>query len=330
MTYTSALSRATAAILTLGLAAGFTACGSDDASSDGGADTITLTNAFEDADYPVAPERAVVTASALDNVLALGITPAAVVMTEQDEDAPWREGRLDGVERITVAAYGDIDAEAIAAADPDVIIGDIYWIDSQDEYDQLTGIAPTLNGPSADPTEATWKERLSQLGDLYDREDEAQQIIDEDADLFTQLKEDLPGLSGKTGWVGRDQGDGKIGTSPDPSEASNSFLYDLGMTLPATIEGKEPNAAGGAYVVSPESYDEFAADFSVIYTSAGIASLESRPTFAALPQVKNGTMISDNYAVVIGLAQPSSLVRTWAVDELRPTLEKVAAADPVE
>jgi iron complex transport system substrate-binding protein len=155
-----------------------------------------------DADYPVAPERAVVTASALDNVLALGITPAAVVMTEQDEDAPWREGRLDGVERITVAAYGDIDAEAIAAADPDVIIGDIYWIDSQDEYDQLTGIAPTLNGPSADPTEATWKERLSQLGDLYDREDEAQQIIDEDADLFTQLKEDLPGLSGKTGWVG--------------------------------------------------------------------------------------------------------------------------------
>ncbi|AGP31445.1 ABC transporter substrate-binding protein [Corynebacterium terpenotabidum] len=316
--------------LSLGLAGvlsvGLTACGSDDdGSGDGAMDTVTLTNAFEDAEYPVDPERVVVTASALDNVLALGITPTAVVMTAQDEDAPWRTGLLDDVDRITVATYGDIDVEQIAAADPDVIIGDIYWIDSQEEYDRLSDIAPTLNGPSQDPTEATWKERLTQLGELYGRPEDAQQIIDDDAARVAQAREDMPGLAGKTGWVGRDQGDGKIGTSPDPAEASNSFLYDLGMTLPADIEGKQPNAAGGAYVVGPENYDEFAADFSVIYAADGIASLESRPTFAALPQVTNGTMVSDNYAVVIGLAQPSSLVRAWALDQLGPTLEKVAA-----
>lgn len=330
MTHASRLSRATATVLTLGLAAGLTACGSDDDSSAGDARTVTLTNAFEDADYPVAPERVVVTASALDNVLALGITPTAVIMTEQDEDAPWREDRLGGVDRITVAAYGDIDAEAVAAADPDVIIGDIYWIDSREEYDKLSGIAPTLNGPSQDPTQATWKERLTQLGELYGKADAAQQILDEDAARFTTVKTDLPGLAGKTGWIGRDQGEGKLGTSPDPTEASNSFLYDLGMTLPATIEGKEPNAAAGAFVVSPENYDQLAADFSVIYTATGVESLESRPTYAALPQVRNGAMITDNYAVVIGLAQPSSLVRAWALEELRPTLEKVAETDPVE
>ncbi len=323
---------AATALLTLGLGltAGLTACGSDsddtatpDAGGAGG--TVILANAFGDADYPVDPRRVVVTASALDNVLALGVTPTAVVMTDQDEGAPWREGMLDGVERITVSTYGDLDVEKIAAADPDVIIGDIYWIDSQDEYDRLSGIAPTLNGPSRDPMKATWKERLTQLGELFDRRDEAQRILDEDAGLFTRAREDMAGLAGKTGWVGRDQGDGKIGASPDPAEASNSFLYDLGMTLPADIEGREPNAAGGSYVVSPENYDEFAADFSVIYSAAGIASLESRPTFAALPQVRNGTMVSDNYAVVIGLAQPSSLVRAWALDELRPVLVKVAA-----
>lgn len=309
----------------LALTVGLAACGSDDDPSDSGTDTVTLANAFGNADYPVAPDRAVVTASALDTVLALGITPAAVIMTAQDEDAPWREGKLDGVDRITVATYGDIDAEAIAAADPDVIIGDIYWIDSQDEYDTLSAIAPTLNGPSQDPTQATWKERLTQLGELYDRVEDAQQVLDDDAARFRTVTEDLPGLAGKTGWIGRDQGDGKIGTSPDPAEASNSFLHDLGMTLPDTVEGKEPNAAAGAFVVTPENYDQLAADFSVLYTADGAESLESRPTYTALPQVRNGTMITDNYAVVIGLAQPSSLVRAWALEELRPTLEKVTA-----
>lgn len=325
--------------LSLGLVAGIAACGSD-SGSDSGSDTdraetatstgsaagttVRLHSAFGDADYPVAPERVVVTASALDNVLALGITPTAVVMTQQDENAPWRAGKLDGVDKIMVATYGDIDVEKIAAADPDVIIGDIYWIDSQDEYDRLSDIAPTLNGPSQDPTQATWKERLTQLGELYNRSDDAQKIIDGDADLFARAREELSGLQGKTGWIGRDQGEGKIGTSPDPTEASNSFLGDLGMTLPSTILGKEPNAASGAYVVSPEQYDEFAADFSVIYAPEGIAALEKNPTFADLPQVKNGTMIEGDYAMVLGLAQPSSLLRAWALDELRPTLEKVA------
>lgn len=316
------LTAATAATaLTLGLAA----CGAGDTTGSDDDRTVGLTTAFGRADFPVTPERAVVTASALDNVLALGITPTAVIMTAQDEDAPWREGRLDNVDRITVATYGDIDAEKIAAEDPDVIIGDIYWIDSQDEYDRLSAIAPTLNGPSQDPTRATWKERLTQLGELYDRPDAARQVIDDDTARFRTAQQDMPGLAGKTGWIGRDQGDGSIGTSPDPTEASNTFLYDLGMTLPPTIEGKTPNGASGAYVASPENLDEFAADFSVLYTDRKADTLAAEPTFAALPQVKKGTMLTDSYAVVIGLAQPSSLVRAWALDELRPTLEKVAA-----
>jgi iron complex transport system substrate-binding protein len=323
---TGTLAVTATAALTLGLSA----CGSDDGGGSGGTDggdrTVSLQSAFGQADYPVAPERAVVTASALDNVLALGITPTAVVMTAQDEDAPWRDGKLDNVDRITVTTYGDIDTEKIAAEDPDVIIGDIYWIDSKDEYDRLSAIAPTLNGPSQDPTRATWKERLTQLGDLYDRQDAARQIISEDAARFDKAKKDMPGLAGKTGWIGRDQGDGSIGTSPDPTEASNTFLYDLGMKLPATIEGRPPNGASGAFVASPENYDQFAADFSVLYTAQGAEKLTGNPAFAALPQVKRGTMLTDRYAVVIGLAQPSSLVRAWALDELRPTLDKVATS----
>lgn len=318
----STLALVLASAVTVGLAA----CSSDDDDS-GSGDTVTLVNAFEETDYPVAPERVVVTASALDTVLALGITPTAVVLTAQDEDAPWREGMLDGVERITVPVYGDIDVEAIAAADPDVIIGDVYWIESQEEYDKLSAIAPTLNGPSQDPTKATWKERITQLGALYDRADDAQKVIDDDAARFAAVKKELPGLAGKTGWVARDMMDGTISVSPDPAEASNSFVYDLGMQLPAAITTLPVLSQGGARVAT-ENMDQLNGDFGVLYTEQKDA-LMKQPLFAALSQVKNNTLFISTYAIVIGLAQPSSLSREWVLDELRPTLDKVAAADPV-
>lgn len=134
----------------------------------------------------------------------------------------------------------------------------------------------------------------------------------------------MPGLAGKTGWVGRSTGDGRIGVSPDPEEGSNAFLRDLGMTLPSTILGKKVNDSAGVFSVTPENYELLAADLSVLFAVEGVDTLKAKSTFAALPQVVNGTLIDSGYAIGAGLAQPNSLARAWALDFLRPELRKVA------
>jgi iron complex transport system substrate-binding protein len=315
-----------ATTVTSALVLALSACSSEDTDDSSGADTakISLHNAFEDAEYPVAPERVVVTASAVDNVLALGVTPTAVIMTSQDGDAPWRGDKLDGVDKIDVANYGDLNLESIADAAPDVIIGDAYWIDTREEYDSLSAIAPTLNGPTAEPWTVDWHDMITQLGELFGRTGDADRVIREDTALFDRTRTELPELAGKTGWIGRSLGDGKIGISPDPEEGSNAFLRDLGMTLPDTILGQKANDAAGVFSAAPENYDLIAADFSVLYAAEGIDSLMKQPTFNDLPQVKQGTLVAGDYATTIGLAQPNSLSRAWALDNLRPELKKVA------
>lgn len=71
-------------------------CGTSDgkpasAESTGGASaTVSITHAWGTDDYPVKPETVVALGTSVDNLLALGITPTAVIETPYDKDAPWR------------------------------------------------------------------------------------------------------------------------------------------------------------------------------------------------------------------------------------------------
>lgn len=278
---------------------------------------VTVAHAWGEDSYPTNPGRVVAIGTAVDNLLELGITPDAIVKRPDDANADWKNDRLADVERIS--APDDVPLEAIAAADPDLIVGDYYRID-EDAYTRLRNIAPTL--PGIDES-ADWKPQLEALGHIYGKEDVAQEVIDADNDLFARTREELPGLEGKTALIVQHR-QGQFGVIADPSNASNSFFSQLGMTLPPVFTDGSVAVQAGRAMISPENVSDLAADVMGIYATEGMDAIRAVPGYDTLPQVENGTVIEDDKAVMAGLNVQSSLSRRYVLGQIMPVLEKAA------
>ncbi|OQM81234.1 ABC transporter substrate-binding protein [Rhodococcus sp. 66b] len=133
---------AAAAVAVVGAMA-VTGCSSSSADSEP-TDVRTVASAYGDIEVPASPERVV--AASYDTpwqLMSLGVKPAAV----QDygkwisEFTPEQQAFVDGLP--TIGPYGEMNFEAIAAADPDIIVGDADEVD-QAAFDRLSGIAPTV------------------------------------------------------------------------------------------------------------------------------------------------------------------------------------------
>lgn len=306
------------------------ACSTDDGNEDSKntnassseSNEITVKHARGSDAFPVSPENVVAVGPAIDNLLALGIKPAAVVMTPKDENSPWRDGKLDGVKVIKQTDFKTLPKEDIAATNPDMIVGD-YWNITESNYKELSEIAPTLGGIGEKGAEAGWKPQLEELGKIFDKEDEAKKVIEEDQKLFDDAKEELPNIKDKTGVVSQ-YAQGSFGAVADPEEVASSFIYDLGMKLPDTLTDGSVKVEQGRVTLSPEHISKLAADFMVIYNRGGSTEeFTSIPGYKDLPQVKSGATLAGDEAVVAGLNTPTSLSRAWVLDKVKPTLEKI-------
>lgn len=284
---------------------------------------ITIQHAQGSDTYPINPERVVAIGPAIDNLLALGIKPAAVVISAKDANSPWRDGKLDGVQVIKQTDFKTLPKEEIAAVNPEFIVGD-YWTVNEANYKELSEIAPTLGGIGDKGAEIGWKPQLEQLGKIFDKEDEAKKIIDDDAALFEKTKKELPNIAGKTGVVSQ-YAQGSFGAVADPEDPGASFIYDLGMKFPESLTDGSTEVSKGRVTLSPENISKLAADFMVIYNRGGsIEDVKAIPGYDDLPQVKSGATVAGDEAIVAGLNTPTSLSRAWVLEKVKPTLEKIA------
>ncbi|MDK8660158.1 ABC transporter substrate-binding protein [Corynebacterium sp. MSK204] len=286
------------------------------------AEDVTIEHARGTDTYPVNPQNVVAVGPAVDNLLELGIKPAAVVQNAKDKNSPWREGKLDGVKVIDQTDFKTLPQERIAAIEPDFIVGD-YWTISEANYKELSAIAPTLGGISDKGEGIGWESQLEALGKIFNKESEAKKAIEEDQKRFSDVKEKLPNLSGKTGIVSQ-FAQGSFGAVADPEDPGASFIYDLGMKFPDKLTDGSVPVDKGRVTLSPENVSYLAADFMVIYNRTGsIEEVENIPGYKDLPQVKSDATLAGDEAVVAGLNNPTSLSRAWVLDKTMPTLEKV-------
>lgn len=286
------------------------------------AEDVTIEHARGTDTYPVNPQNVIAMGPAVDNLLELGIKPAAVVQDPKDKNSPWHEGKLDGVKVIDRPDYKTLPQEQIAALEPDFIVGD-YWTISEANYKELSAIAPTLGGISDKGEGIGWKSQLEALGKIFNKESEAKKVIEEDQKRFSDVKEKLPNLSGKTGIISQ-FAQGSFGVVVDPEDPGASFIYDLGMKFPDKLTDGSVPVTNGRTTLSPENVSYLAADFMVIYNRTGsIEEVENTPGYKDLPQVKSDATLAGDEAVVAGINNPTSLSRAWALDKTMPTLEKV-------
>ncbi len=167
--------RTAAAVSALALLTGCAASTAAEPAADG--ETVTIASNLGEVEVPVLPERvAVLDNTAMETVRDLGITPVAapLALIPQRGFEAWHDGVAD------IGTHREPDFEALAAAEPDLIIGGYRFQEAQAE---LEGIAPTIDIAASEEFEGGWLASLEQqttaLGQIFDAEEEAQAIVDQ-------------------------------------------------------------------------------------------------------------------------------------------------------
>lgn len=293
------------------------------ADSDADADEVTVGHMYGEATYSTNPETVVAIGTAVDNLLALGITPDVIVERGDDADADWKNPELEDVERIP--ASEDFPLEEVMSYEPDLITGDTYRI-QEDVYNELSRATDVLPGID---TDANWIPQLEALGEIYGLQDEAQQVIDDDEQAFADAREQMPNLEGKTALTVQDRG-GQFVAIADPDNIANDFYSRLGMTLPASFTDGSLTIDAGRAQVSYERVYDLAASFMGMYATEGMEQIRAIAGYEQLPQVESGAVVEDDKAVMAALNIPSSLSNAWLLEQIREQLEIVNDEDAVD
>lgn len=200
------------------------------------------------------PKRVVVLDTGeLDDVLALGITPVGMVTTEGAHPVPsYLADRVKDVE--TVGTINELDLEAIAELEPDLILGSQLRADTL--HEELESIAPTVF--SIRPG-FPWKENFMLVGEALGMENEATDVLNDYAKATAELDEAVDG----------DPTISLVRFMPERLRLYGNksligvILDDAGLARP-----EAQDIAELAVEISPENLDQAGGDY-VFYTSYG-------------------------------------------------------------
>jgi iron complex transport system substrate-binding protein len=291
--------RGAAAAAALALAATLAACGSqaeaepttEDAAA---AQERTLQTAMGEVTVPAEPQRVVVLdTDSLDSAVTLGVTPVGAAVG--DVGAPFStylpEEDLEGLTEVGVVWEPNV--EAVAALEPDVILGS--KVRHEAVYEQLSAIAPTVFTETTGPE---WRENFELHAQALGKEEEAEQVA---ADFDARVDEVVEAIGGQETVAETTVGFTRfIEGAPTRLYLDDTFVgslfKELGVGRPANLE-----PTGFSLDVSPEQIDQANADV-IFYSTYGDpqaakeTEITEGPLWQELDAVKAGKVyrVDDN------------------------------------
>ena len=189
--------------------------------SSAGAFPVSIAHTFGTTTLESAPENVVTWGfGSTDAALALGVVPVAIPFQAYGGDAegvlPWiaEELAAQGAETPTVLPDSDeVPFEAIAAADPDVILANYSGITAED-YATLSAIAPTVAYPGEAWT-TPWRDVVTTVGQALGKQDEAEQLIADTEQTVADAAARAPRAAGQDGRRG-------VGRARPPSTSTRA------------------------------------------------------------------------------------------------------------
>lgn len=290
------------------------------AADGGGAWPVRIEHQFGTTEIPAEPERVVAVGfNDQDFVLALGVVPVGTreYLGYDYAARPWAAEALDGAVLPTVGGE-EIDLEAVAALEPDLIVG-IYSFIDEATYQLLSAIAPTVaQTDEFKPGGTPWQEQTLLTGRALGREDQAAALVDDLEAQFAAVREENPDFEGRTLAVDYGGVGGSAHYIFEEQDLRNRFFLDLGFTAPA--ETGE---------VSQERLDLLDQD---VLVGAGYTRTEitADPLFTSLDVVAEDRTVylgtyDNDVTGALGFGSPLSL--PYLLDLVVPALAQAADGD---
>ena len=314
---------------------GDAAAGAGEEAEETAAFPVTIEHKFGSIEIPQEPERVVTVGfSEQDPVLALGVTPVAVrewFGGQPHAVWPWSQDELGDAEpEVLTMPYGELNYEAIAALQPDLLVATHSGI-TEEEYETLSQIAPTLAQTADYPDFGMpWQEQTRLIGRALGREARAEELIAGVEAQIAAAREEHPAFEGATvAWASpADEGQyWAVGPNTPPMR----FLADLGFQMPAELAdvvGEQDSAQ-----ISSEQLTLLDADVLIFQVSTPEArqAIENDPLYQQLNAAQEGRTIFfvglDN--PVYGALSFSTVASLpYAIEELVPQLEAAVDGDP--
>lgn len=221
-----------------------------------------------------------------------------------------------------VLPVDELNFEQISTLDADLILG----VDSgltQDEYDTLSEIAPTVAQPGeyAD-FGVPWQDMARIIGRAVGREDRADELVSDIEARFDKAREAHPEFEGSTGLLAADLEDGSVyvyAEGPAPR-----FLTSLGLELPSETAEVFTGEDRAPVPLSLEQVELLEADILAMGVYGG-GSIAERPVFQGLDVSREGrTLFMPEMSLANGAITFSTLLSLpIALDEIVP---RIAAA----
>ncbi|MCD1144688.1 iron-siderophore ABC transporter substrate-binding protein [Kocuria sp. LUK] len=297
----------------------------------------TVEHVYGETTIEEAPER-VATVSWVnhDVATALGVVPVGVPTTDfganEAGSTDWFDAALEESGAEAPQTYSETDGinfEAIAALDPDVILGAYSGL-TREDYDKLSEIAPVVAYPEDAVAYGTsWQDSTELIGQALGREERAREIVEDVEQQIAETAEQYPELEG-TSFV--------YGTL-DPSAADPIIAYtevdnrpklltSLGMVQAEAVTGAAEGKEDEFYVTwSPENADDLVSDVFVSWAAGEDVreDIESDPLLSSIPAVADDALVlQTDEQEVLSVSAASPLSIPWALENVVPDIAEAA------
>lgn len=278
---------------------GTAACGSGPAPAPTAGATRTFEGAFGPVEVPADPQRVVSTDFYTPwALLDVGFTVVGTVEATTGGVLPAYQPAYEAMTK--VGASAQVDYEALAALEPDLILGTLVPDLPEDLDDRLAAIAPTLLFEAAREP-GTWQERAIRAADVIGRRTAAEELRTAYEQRATEMGTRYADVLGRTRFAlvrGGAQGNALVDL---PASWSGVVLDAVGARLGSVAEGRPG-------VFEPLSFEELGRldDCDVVLhlvdTSGRVDGNTQRvldqPTFQALRAAREGRVFPlPNYYV---------------------------------
>ncbi|MFC6552498.1 helix-turn-helix domain-containing protein [Cohnella cellulosilytica] len=231
-----------------------------------------------DVEVPINPQRVVVNWY-YPELFSLGIQPVALMGFVTGENVHF----FDQAAGIPTMNYDNWDVETIMSYDPDLIISIAEDEFTANNYEKLSKVAPVIAISSG----LAPAERLNFIGEVFGKQQEAQNLVDEFNAKLASLKQQLKehALDSKTVSVFQDWAE--WGFNAETAKRGASLLYTyLELTMPEEFERLV--GEGGA-AISYEAVPKYTGDY-VVYVNHD-SDFANSEIWKSIDAVKNNQVL---------------------------------------